>query len=570
MKLKLFSIIRHPALCALLVLVALMACKDEKKTTEPEPETETEMTEPSDKDIHVAFAGGGWRAHTGHSGWILALLQNGSLNLGEAFKNVGTIGSNSGGTWFSTMLTLSDTFVSDIQKAGAITTWGQTGWLGMQHELFKNTKACDHFYDDWYGYTLCVLDANDNESRDWVSIVEDIVYKGYSLNGATLSGPRAGWAKDKTLLAAGSMLTSNVLLNSYGENFRYERDKYQYYQACLNPGSPDMGGLRLAATCDNNPVRYSEVMPVIFSGLPSGSTDTAPAFLPVLESGGYFNIGYSEVIAAFPTEKDTTITNPSDNDQVLAVHASAASSAALGFMAYVRQYDLKWWWDDAHWLRKLAPSFSLNGSVKFEPADSLTVDQLASKKMVRIADGGPVDNSGVAQIVKYLQLNGNGPGNGFDIVAFDNVTSAYDPGSGAKVGVDIANLFGQGLCNEGTEFCVEGCSILEQVLGCVYVPEIQIFDEGALSSTPHTWHVSDGNMEIIYTQYKVTTVANSNFGIAPNTTGTLHSFTCVAPDAGTVPTDSEFTGYYDMLNFIYTQASTGEGLTHLKNAFGLK
>ncbi|MEM7087137.1 MAG: hypothetical protein AAF489_13200 [Bacteroidota bacterium] len=574
MKFKPFSTGPISALCILLILMVTLGC-DETKKTEGESKEVLEaavVIEPSQKNVHVAFAGGGWRAHTGHSAWVISLLQNGKLSLEDAFGQVGVIGSNSGGTWFSTMLALSNNFVTDIEAGNAIVEWPKTGWLGKQHDLFVNTSGCDKAWDYWYAYTLCVLDKNDNDSGDWASIVEKIIYEGYPLGTTTLKGPRQTWANDKTLLAAGSMLTSNVLLNAYGKDLLDDkRHKYQYYQACLNPATPDLGTFRMAATCANDPGKLSEVTPVIFSGLPTASKDAAPSFLPVLEGGGFYNVGYSEAILDDdPDSKTIPISNPTDNDNVLAVHAASASSAALGFLSYVRAYNT-WSWGDAYENRLLAPSFSLDGSVKLADTEKLTVETLASEKIVRIADGGPVDNSGVAQIVKYLQLNGSA--DGFNIVAFDNVTSSFSAGSGAAVGPDIANLFGKGLCGDSSnKFCVEGCGITNDLAGCVYIPKIQIFEEGALTGTSHTWKANDGNMELIYTKYEVTTVENPNFNITANSTGTLHSFTCVAPNAGTVPTDSKFTGYTDMFNFIHTQLndSSGKGLGYLKSAFDLK
>jgi hypothetical protein len=220
--------------------------------------------------------------------------------LEEAFANVGTISSNSGGSWFSTMLALSGTFASEIQARDAIGQWGKTGWLGKQQALFNSTPDCNHFYDWWYEYTLCVLDQNDDESDDWVKIVEDIIYKDYSLGETSLSGTRQGWAADKTLLLAASMLTSNVIVNEYGEGDFGHHDQYQYYQACHTPTKPEISDLRGAASCENDTSRFQEVTPVTFSGLAVGSIDKAPPFLPALKADEFFNVGYSEVILGMP------------------------------------------------------------------------------------------------------------------------------------------------------------------------------------------------------------------------------------------------------------------------------
>ena len=76
-------------------------------------------------------------------------------------------------------------------------------------------------------------------------------------------------------------------------------------------------------------------------------------------------------------------------------------------------------------------------------------------------------------------------------------------------------------------------------------------------------------MELIYTQYQVTTKTNAIFGVTGGSTGTLHAFTCVAPDAGTAPRHKDFKGYYEMFEFIHTALNDkdGEGLQYLKDAF---
>jgi hypothetical protein len=53
----------------------------------------------------------------------MALLNNGNKTLDEVFTNVGTISSNSGGSWFSTMPMYSDDFINAIEAANAINNW---------------------------------------------------------------------------------------------------------------------------------------------------------------------------------------------------------------------------------------------------------------------------------------------------------------------------------------------------------------------------------------------------------------------------------------------------------------
>lgn len=91
--------------------------------------------------VHVAMSGGGWRAHTAHAGWTIPLLKNGGRTLQDAFKNVSTISSDSGRTGLVRCLMFNTRFDAAIQAPNAISTWGQTGWLGKQQHGFDEASC---------------------------------------------------------------------------------------------------------------------------------------------------------------------------------------------------------------------------------------------------------------------------------------------------------------------------------------------------------------------------------------------------------------------------------------------
>jgi hypothetical protein len=265
------------------------------------------------------------------------------------------------------------------------------------------------------------------------------------------------------------------------------------------------------------------------------------------------------------------------SDLVPVMTAAAASSAAAGFGASgVVTGD----WEEAYVASDEAVNFQLAGTLQHVVADGMTVDALAAAKIVQIADGGPVDNSGVAHLVSFLQLNNEA--DGFNIVAFDNVQELYTPGgAAANVGIDIAYLFGEGLW-QGDQVCAGA----NGAKPCVTVPNLQIFEVDPLTSPPElTWSAAAGDNnppnlvhQLIYTKYTVTTVANPTLGVAAGTTGTLHAFTCVWSDADTSPQnntqDGDFKTYADMLSFINTglqrsDAQGQTGLAYLQDALGL-
>jgi hypothetical protein len=562
---------RKLALGALVLLYAV-GCNSSDPSA---PSAEGETEKPSPYSVHVAFSGGGWRAHSAHAGWILSLLEGGSKKLEDVFAHVGTVSSNSGGSWFSTMLMYSNDFVTAIEAKNAINTWavtgkGATGWLGQQQYLFDQAD-CHSLSGD--KFTACVFGYySGDDATYWHKVVEDLVFADYPI-AVPLSGKRQTWAEDKPLLLAATMLTTEAVLGEEGG------DK-QYYQACLSPSTPVLNGDSGASCSDGTGATTPDVTPVTFSSMPSGSTFTAPPFLPAAGAGTnglHFNLGYTENAFSSPATVRTTIENPLANDLVPVMTAAAASSAAAGFAASgVVSGD----WEESYQASDEAVNFQLAGNLHHVVADGMKVNALAAAKIVQIADGGPVDNSGVAQLVSFLQLNNEA--DGFNIVAFDNVQELYTPGgNAANVGIDIAYLFGEGLW-QGNQVCAGANGSGP----CITVPNLQIFELHPLTSSHDlTWCAAAKDNsppklvhELIYTKYTVTTTDNPTLGVTAGTTGTLHAFTCAWSDADTSPQDNtqdgDFKTYADMLSFInvglqHIDAKGQTGLKYLHDALGL-
>ncbi|MEZ4779483.1 MAG: hypothetical protein R2786_08910 [Flavobacteriaceae bacterium] len=509
--------------------------------------------------VHVAFAGGGWRAHTAHSAWVISLLNNGQYTLIDAFANVGTVSSNSGGSWFSTMLFYSQDFVNDIQAPNAYSTWPSTGWIGKQRNLFDAVTACDDEPDGIY--LECVFDYYTNTNYTggtlWKLLVESLVYKDYNLGTTLLSDPHQSWAADKNLLLASSLLTNAVVLNRDDTVWK----NHNYYQACLSPDTPILNG-DSGSSCTT--ARPPDVTPATFSSIPNTSSYVASPFFAALQpntQASTFNLGYtSDYVVSTPPQYAETVTLPLANDSVPVMTAAAASSAASGFGAsehITGLFDLSYLFEDD------ALSFSLqNNTVAYMDLNGMALQDLASNVTVRLADGGSVDNAAVAQLVRSLQLNNQDQG--FNIVAFDNVSSITQPTGGANVGIDIASLFGY-----PDPLCVN----LKLTEYCITTPDLQIFEATPLYSTPATWSYPEGKNELVYTAYQVTTLANPAMGITAGSTGTLHAFTCSYPTAATAPLDGDtnFDAYAAMFTFINAGLNDPKngGMYYLKTAMGL-
>lgn len=504
--------------------------------------------------VHVAFAGGGWRAHTGHAAWTMSLLDSGAETLDDVFGNVQTLSSNSGGTWFLSMLAYSQAFRASVELKDAFANYVDQGYLGQERRLLEGSEAvdsefCSLFDDHPYLHFYCRLaSVAGGEGVVWTDIINKVVFEPFGMNdelaATRLGDARQSWADDKSLLMAATLLTDEAVLT---ENDFLDK---LYYNAKLTASGP----------------KQVNVSPVTFSSVSSGKSSP-----PFLAAAG-FDVHYTENADIDPAHASNTFEDPLPNDQVPVLMATAASSAAAGAVASHQvlvdnDFDLAW--QIAYVLSDLAVAFELTQPIAHASPEERTVDELAKSKFARLADGGYLDNSGIAQLVRFLQANG--ASTSFQIVAFDNVQQAFTPtGGGAAVGIDIAYPFGKGLGPGGDRLCV-GTST-DQI--CVTVPDQQIFGADALGGTTAIWSDTPDptkpGYELIYTRYAVTTVDNETLGVTAGSQGILHAFTCVWPDADTGPFNgaSDFDAYAAMLDGIRTalEAEGGQGLKYLRAA----
>jgi hypothetical protein len=510
--------------------------------------------------VHVAFAGGGWRAHTAHAGWLMSLLDDGAYTVNDVLGNVETLSSNSGGTWFLSMLTYSADFRASLEGQDAFANFiSPQGYLGQERALFDDFETtlvqsnwCPFQQSEPLLYFYCRLASlAGSGALVWTDIVNNIVFEPFGMNRALqasptlLSSTRQNWAEDKSLLIAATMLTDRAILTE-----TYTLDKL-YYDAVLSGSGP----------------QQVNVTPVTFASVTSERTPP-----PVL-SAGTFDLTYQDADWGDSAEAEV-MNSELSTDNVPVLLATAASSAAVGALASYSVLEANGYddftWQLAYELSDLAVPVTLRSPITAGESLPLTVHELAASRFARFADGGYQDNSAVAQLVSFLQSND--AAEDFQVVAFDNVQGLYTPPSGtvpagAEMGIDIALLFGEG---GQTKVCA-GTGNDEF---CVAVPAQQVFalaDPDTTTPATWSWTAAGANGPTLsYTQYDVITTDNATLGVVAGTRGTLHAFTCIWPTADTAPWNgaSDFDAYEAMLNAIRSglQANNNEGLDLLREA----
>jgi len=198
-------------------------------------------------------------------------------------------------------------------------------------------------------------------------------------------------------------------------------------------------------------------------------------------------------------------------------------------------------------VRKLAPGVRLDTIQPCEPGDvgNTDADALKQQQVVRLADGGYVDNTAVAFIVKHLQ--DNGLGENFRIVLFMNTTNEGVQMGSHCIPVDIARLFGGSKRHTGLDnFPLMGTVSFETV-------SAHIFQKTAWDNVAEQWAIPedpDSQFRLRHFVLQVETVSNLAFGIKAGDRGELLIFISEHTGASIVPmTDEDFQKYEE----IYTK-----------------
>lgn len=532
----------------------------------------------SDNPVYMAFSGGGYHAHAGASAVMMAAMDRlrqqelGAVGLADITPNVAAFSSNSGGSWFLTQATFSQKFQTALEADKAWQTYtSPEGYFGQAWSYINASqqkenvcskfiiakKECEQFVDLGGPFFKFLASG----SGRWDELTHNAVF------GAKFSNPdlnmaeeladtqfgdendRLAWAKSIPLVVASATISDAPAL------------AYQDSKGITKPI------LSLIASQDQSAVPGAA--PALFFSAGS-SNKTKPNFYPGSDLSlqyGYWN----RLKAKFePQESPVTLGNAEvDYNCLNPIHVAANSSAAgggfinipllrrtipsadvaVGLNGFAPPYALR---DPASDCQQSGKQFSFIGPIK-QSGIPRSLDDFIANRVVRMADGGFVDNTTVAYMLRYMADNGELT-EGFNIMAMENLP-AQPLKSPNKVlfptGGDVGRLFGypdpDAKVNTSEFF---GFSFTG-VTSTVFEPE-PFFDPVTKEPTkgadweqwidPEPEKPKKGiqycNLYLSYTQYQVTTKANAYFGLGAEhagVSGTLHVFAVLGAKAGVVP-----------------------------------
>ena len=597
-------------------LSALFALALTGGTATVHAETDTQI------DTALAFSGGGYHALSGGAAWLMGMMERrGEYDLGKITANAGVIGANSGGSWLTVLNGYSPTFVEELQQPGAYRRFAveNEGYMGKVWSYIKHPTGgcllmpnnvekllCAAFYQKLMsspkaqgqkGFINFLLSGG----GQWQTVIEKSVFGkdrkwGYypEVEALTLASPRNPWAQEKDLVLAGTILTQAPSLTFT------DKGKLGFKNVQAVEGTQ--------AFSDKHPLAGG--VPVMLASKGGTAVDLLP--------GGTLDLAYGTWIKGdrgwgfYPTD-NTALENEAANPaagSLPVIHAAAISSAAGGGFVDIpiMKKNLLDGKDIATVLNGFAPAYQMrdadtgravmdfhaNVHKEFvtDPNDPLgTTQTLTNNQVVRYADGGFVDNTAVAQLLRYLQDANDGTiPKGFNVVVFDDFPLPrpyWDPKTkqGAfPTGSDVAGLFGFDGCDK------DSCSMqhdgIHQSKLIVFsyagmsaqvFPSDQYFQPADQGGAPLEdrlfWSPGEGEkilcdiggekqeQPLLYSRYEVTVDADAPgskmFGISEandKVPGTLHVFAILGDGAAVVPgNDDQFACFNTMVTGMVDQ-----------------
>lgn len=428
---------------------------------------------PNKKNIGMAFTGGGWHAHAGHSGWLAGAMDSTKQDLTHLMSNVDTLASNSGGSWFLSMLAFSDKFVNSLETVEGRNSYSTTGYLGNSYEMFQDTikdnssstcpiitkisttagNICNALSTDFDIINKYDRSNTGENHLGWGDLVRTSVYQPVGkhaledkkLHKVTLQDSHLSWATNKSLVFSSTALTEDVVISAddiYLKSFLLPKVQY-------------------SMSFDNKVPRQKNFTPVFFTSLDKSSHKATPFFSagnpkltywrgekqkkPTHDRTLLFHAGKHQL----PVRKKDNTAKETFNidanlslDKVKIVNATISSSSAAGMSASKKLMSLltgdtsSELLGEASWLLSaLATPVDLNNSsVTFKNSGYVLgsngyrgyelLESVKKKRTIRLADGGYFDNTGVSYLIRHMQENNLD--DNFNVISFLNNTTPAD------------------------------------------------------------------------------------------------------------------------------------------------
>jgi len=420
-------------------------------------------------------------------------------SLQSFLNNVGTITGNSGATWFLSLMGFSSDFVSQIENN---TLFGASGYMTKMNAAFGSymsgeTSSLNSLWDK-ISQTPGLGLLTNNPLADAIKQVLNVAYNiggldwnqflagtvfapivngktaAQLLNGTNFfssagASSRTSAVQNQAMVFTTALATDLAALGDYTKNiFGYNAPTGNVTQATVtnarqNGLAATQSGGTQSYFIESNVTSAAAGSTVVAAPLPSIGTDLTTGFAqPINVNYSTSNINPLPFTSA--SSVSTTINNLNFNG-VSAFGATAQSSSALatlgsdgpvnatlnrllGNLSALNLTSVRTLVEGL--VKEMAPAVSVasNGTATNIGAVSNTTSpsSLASNPLLRIADGGYVDNSSVTSALEYMTAEARSISssnfNGFNVTAMQTFTAAdntYDTGLDA-VSLGFRNL----------------------------------------------------------------------------------------------------------------------------------
>jgi autotransporter passenger strand-loop-strand repeat protein len=487
---------------------------------------------PNSASAHLlSLAGGGIKAMTADAGLFAGLLDYFSSKeptIGKLLSNESAVSANSGSSWFMDLLAYSKSFDNSLQDYNDF--FSKTGYMGQLKTAYydfakepdinplldKILKAIGDIagIDVDQIYKLLI-----NSSVNWNTFLSKVIfepddaaqtlqcvdfYSNQSLHTDSNQSLRTDALSSQSLIYESAISSNAAAINKYlpfGIN--------ETVSTITNAGTDASGKPYVFIPAAITSLGSAQDMPA--PALPSISTDT-------------LDVTYSTYSTLLPSHSATTTLPNFNFDGLSAFLAASASSAAVSAVASGANNLAS---ESLYGVQNVSPLVQVKNakgtSTASDPPSNIldgttTPDSLThGTSLLRLADGGYIDNTSVTSGLTYLQANNELSNFADTVLTYSGGPSDPNlPPDYSKIGEQADVLFTGSNQNQTK-------SGLGLTLNLSH-PSAAVFDATKTTglANPIWEYKSPDGFELDYFQLGVTTALNNNFGIKGGVNGTLN------------------------------------------------